>query len=35
MELMPESKNWMTGQGVFFLWDKPPLKIRLSERALD
>ena len=32
VELCPESKNW-TDQEVYFLWDKPPLQVLLTERS--
>lgn len=29
LELMPESKDWMEGQKVFTLWEKPSLMVKL------
>jgi len=32
IDLCAESKDWMGDQKVWFLWDKPPLMVRLRER---
>jgi hypothetical protein len=31
IELCPESTNWID-QDVYFLWDKPPLNVALTDR---
>ncbi|KAH8884329.1 hypothetical protein GQ53DRAFT_662042 [Thozetella sp. PMI_491] len=32
IELQPESLGWIDRQKVFFLWEKPDLKLRISCR---
>lgn len=33
MELLPESDGWVN-QNVFMMWEKPPLKVKLSHRNI-
>jgi hypothetical protein len=34
MELCGESENW-TDQDIYFMWEKPPLNVKLSHRKFE